>query len=105
MFKNCKFCKGKLIDTIIGECVKCDARHFREGSSFYINFEIIHNNIDYYVDYKYERKNKISMEVSRGPIHGAAMKYKFILSMEGLDKFELTPQNFSKRIDVLVLFS
>lgn len=106
MFKNCKFCKSKLEYGFAGECLKCDARHFRGGERiFYINFEIVYNDFKYLVAYKYERKNKMSMKVSKGPIHGYGAEYNSIFFIDGLDKFELTPKNFKKRIGVLILFS
>ncbi len=105
MFKNCKFCKSKLEDGFSGKCLKCDARHFRAGRIFHINFKVAYNDMNYIVSYKYERKNKMIMRVSKGPIHGYAVEYNPILFIEGLDKFELTPKNFGKRIGVLVLFS
>lgn len=105
MFKNCKFCKGKLEYGFAGECLKCDARHFRAGRTFHINFEIVYNGFQYLVAYKYKRKNKMSMRVSKGPIHGYAVEYNSILFIKGLDRFELTPKNFSKKISVLILFS
>ncbi len=105
MFKNCRFCKGKLSYNFNEGCQGCNALHFKAGKTFFINFDVDYNNMNYYVVYAYEKKNNISMRVSKKGLDEDIIDYQFVLFIEGLNKFVLTPQNFSKRIGVLVLFS